>query len=581
MHKHGTPADCTNEEICSVPGCEKVIAERLGHDEIHNSAQAPTCTEIGWDAYVTCSRCDYSTYVENKALGHEETLHEAKAPTCTEIGWDAYVTCLRCDYSTYVEKASLGHTHAKPIIENTVDASCIAEGSYDSVVYCSVCNVELLREVKAIEKLGHDYNTTWSTNASSHWHECTKCGDKKDLTSHTAGAAATESTAQTCTVCGYIITPALGHTHNYKTEWSNNATEHWHNCVGCSSIKDNEPHDYTNACDTDCNTCGYVRTITHSYKTEWSSNAEKHWYECSVCGDKSSEANHIPGAEATETTDQVCTICSYVIQVSLGHTHNYENIKKDDANHWKECACGEKNEITAHTWNNGEVTKEATVDEEGVKTYTCTLCSCTKNESIAKLVTNVKNTESGVTLEIPSNSQATLPTGTVIEVVDRSGDGVSKQILGGFAETAETMVEALGVYDLNLLLDGVKIQPNGAVIVTLPAPKLSAEYDRIIVVFIADDGSYEECKTTVNTDGTISFETDHFSTYAVIGVREEVADGGIGIGAIVAIIVGVVFIVGGAFAIYWLVIKKKSKPVDENETDTRESANDEAEDAQQ
>lgn len=338
-----------------------------------------------------------------------------------------------------------------------------------------------------------------------------------------------------------------------------------------------------------CAICGEKGTETfevgdapsHNYQTTWSSDATSHWHECSKCGDKKDNASHTAGAAATESTAQTCTVCGYVITPALGHTHNFNSIKNDETNHWKECACGEKKEITAHTWNNGEVTKEATIDEEGVKTYTCTICSCTKNESIAKLVTNVKDTESGVTLEIPSNSQATLPAGTVIEVVEKSNESISEQILGEFATTAETVVEALGVYDLNLLLDGVKIQPNGAVVVTLPAPKFTAEYDRIIVVFIADDGSYDECKSTVNADGTISFETDHFSKYAVIGVNEEEADDRIGVGAIIAIVVGAVLVVGGgAFAIYWFVIKKKNKPADDNTTDAKGPTNDGAEDEQ-
>ena len=37
-----------------------------------------------------------------------------------------------------------------------------------------------------------------------------------------------------------------------------------------------------------------------------------------------------------------------------------------------------------HSWNDGEITKEATVEEEGIKTYTCTICSHTKTEIIAK-----------------------------------------------------------------------------------------------------------------------------------------------------------------------------------------------------
>ncbi|MBR3423681.1 MAG: S-layer homology domain-containing protein, partial [Clostridia bacterium] len=64
-----------------------------------------------------CTRCDYSTYAEKAALGHDLAHHDAKAPTCTEIGWDAYDACSRCDYSTYAEKAALGHEWGEPSYE--------------------------------------------------------------------------------------------------------------------------------------------------------------------------------------------------------------------------------------------------------------------------------------------------------------------------------------------------------------------------------------------------------------------------------------------------------------------------------
>ena len=69
---------------------------------IEHEAKAPTCIEYGWDAYITCSRCDYTTY-EEKPAGHAVIEHEAKAPNCVDIGWDAYVTCSRCNYTTYEE----------------------------------------------------------------------------------------------------------------------------------------------------------------------------------------------------------------------------------------------------------------------------------------------------------------------------------------------------------------------------------------------------------------------------------------------------------------------------------------------
>ena len=67
------------------------------------------------------------------------------------------------------------------------------------------------------------------------------------------------------------------------------------------------------------------------------------------------------------------------------HTHAYGAWVSDDTNHWKACECGEKAEIAAHAWNNGEVTTPATETTAGVKTYTCTVCNKTKTESIGAL----------------------------------------------------------------------------------------------------------------------------------------------------------------------------------------------------
>ena len=50
-----------------------------GHDLVQYAAKAPTCTEIGWDAYETCSRCDHTTYTELPALNHDLKQHAANA----------------------------------------------------------------------------------------------------------------------------------------------------------------------------------------------------------------------------------------------------------------------------------------------------------------------------------------------------------------------------------------------------------------------------------------------------------------------------------------------------------------------
>ncbi len=127
--------------------------EELGHDEIPHDKKDPTCTEIGWDAYVTCSRCDYTTYNELEELGHDEIPHDKKDPTCTEIGWDAYVTCSRCDYTTYNELEELGHDE---IPHDKKDPTCTEIG-WDAYVTCSRCDHTTYNELVA---LGHDYEET-------------------------------------------------------------------------------------------------------------------------------------------------------------------------------------------------------------------------------------------------------------------------------------------------------------------------------------------------------------------------------------------------------------------------------------
>lgn len=85
-------------------------AEQIKHYITKHDAQEATCTQIGWKKYITCSDCDYSTYIEISATGHDVTSHEYQAPTCTEHGWESYENCSRCDYSTYVEIPATGHS---------------------------------------------------------------------------------------------------------------------------------------------------------------------------------------------------------------------------------------------------------------------------------------------------------------------------------------------------------------------------------------------------------------------------------------------------------------------------------------
>lgn len=133
----------------------------------------------------------------------------------------------------------------------------------------------------------------WQSDSTRHWHDCS-CGTKVDVAPHTPDRSeATETEAVKCTVCGYIITPALGHdTHAPDAEWHFDATKHWHNCTGCSQKLDEGAHAFGDW------------TITVKPEVGVSGEKER---ECSVCGFKENApvealGDEQPGGEQPEKT---------------------------------------------------------------------------------------------------------------------------------------------------------------------------------------------------------------------------------------------------------------------------------------
>ena len=118
----------TNCDYCYHKGTDTYVDPYNGpdpnnHDLVHHDAKAPTCTEIGWNAYDACQRegCTYTTKVEIPALKHKLVHHDAKAPTCTETGWEEYDTCSRCDYTTKVEIPAPGHDYTEKVVKPTCE----------------------------------------------------------------------------------------------------------------------------------------------------------------------------------------------------------------------------------------------------------------------------------------------------------------------------------------------------------------------------------------------------------------------------------------------------------------------------
>ena len=156
VHPHAKAPTCTEigwdaYDLCVRCGyTTRKELPALNHDLVRHVAQAPTCTEKGW-AYDTCSRCDYTTtYVELPALNHALEQHEAQAPTCTEIGWDAYETCSRCDYTTRKELPALNHA----LEQHEAKAPTCTEKGWSAYETCSRCDYTTYAELPI---LGHDY----------------------------------------------------------------------------------------------------------------------------------------------------------------------------------------------------------------------------------------------------------------------------------------------------------------------------------------------------------------------------------------------------------------------------------------
>ena len=182
-----------------------------------------------------CTECDY---IITPALGHTHhmTPVAAKPATCTEDGNKAYYVCSGCskwfedatgnveitDHSSVV-LGHLGHDWA--------DATCTAPKT------CSRCGAT---EGNA---LGHDFAVSWSSDASGHWHACSRCDAKDGEATHTPDReAATETDPIKCTECDYIITAALGHTHSLtKVEakaptCTEDGNIEYYTCSGCSKL---------------------------------------------------------------------------------------------------------------------------------------------------------------------------------------------------------------------------------------------------------------------------------------------------------------------------------------------------------
>ena len=141
--------------------------------------------------------------------------HAAKAPTCTEKGWNAYDTCSRCDHTTYAELPALNHDYQAV----TVEPTCEADGY--TVFTCSRCNDSYTAD--PTDQLGHQFGA-WSPNGTgSQSADCLRQGcahtgstDCRKFTFRTAEG----ETLTFCPVCGQAENAAQLEMIEAATAWA-------------------------------------------------------------------------------------------------------------------------------------------------------------------------------------------------------------------------------------------------------------------------------------------------------------------------------------------------------------------------
>ena len=260
---------------CTVVGCGIVID---GSKAEHSStgANVATCQkaavcDVCGVSYGTVADHDWNTSSwEKDATGH---WHKCNTAGCTEKNAFAAHTpdhqggateeyAIKCTICQFEIEAQLGHTHVfdQEVVADQYLASkanCTDPAKYYKSCKCGEKGTEPFTSGAA---LGHTEGTEWEKDATGHWHICTVagCGVVIDSSkaAHTPDRdAATETDPIKCSVCGFEIAPALGHTHAHGTDWKSDKDNHWNECA-CGDKANTAAHTDANS-DGKCDVCEY------------------------------------------------------------------------------------------------------------------------------------------------------------------------------------------------------------------------------------------------------------------------------------------------------------------------------------
>ena len=236
-------------------------------------------------------------------------------------------TCSICG-----EKKTEGHTWDSGKV--TKAATCKETGTKE--LTCTACGATKTETVPLSTE--HKYGGYTKVDANKHSHTCSVCG-KKETVNHTwnAGKVTKKATCQeegskelTCTGCKTTKTVVVKKTAHSFTSWEK---------------VDDAGHTRK------CTVCDLTENGSHSADDVWEHDENGHFQKC-VCGHTLSWEAHVPGPEPTETTDQLCTVCSRLLKPNTAHEHVYDAAWTcDEVGHWHKCTqCDEKDSFATHAF---------------------------------------------------------------------------------------------------------------------------------------------------------------------------------------------------------------------------------------
>ncbi len=419
---------------------------------------------------------------------------------------------------------------------------------------CSTCN-------KPYGNLGsHVPASTWSKDASGHWHACQtpNCNEQLAFTAHTPGPAATEDAPQLCTVCSYELAPALEHTHVWGAWISNGDGTHTRTCAKDSS------HTETNACSGGiatcqssavcavCNTAYGAKDMTnHTGGTEVRGSVEAttstEGYTgdtyCKGCNTKLADGKTIPkkdsgssGGSSTGGSSSGGTSGGTGSGSSGGNTTPSTSVTVPVSGEEKTIRVDSTVSSTTATIEDIDLSKLNTVIGNDVKTGVVTIDFSVLEKQIdtVKLPASVIK-QIADAVKDPSNDAESLSIvltdGTSIEFDEKALSKKTAQtnqtdITISIKRTTDSALSALQqqavgsqpAWDIKLTSGGKNISDMGGVI-TLHTPyelRSGEQSNGIVVYYVDENGNRESCETSYDpVKKLISWKTSHLSVYMI------------------------------------------------------------------